>query len=192
MECLLLEALRNFGQLQVIFDLLEIKRRQSMKKTMFATMAILSLFLSSCVQKEAKNEDKKEESTEQVAKESTNKSKESVVKGMDQAPTSLVGNEKPNVVFAYMLQNQINGEIEMGKVYYNEEYLVLVLSVPEKLLSAANINPKDYCKTLFDLKEEIVKQYNATQKTPSSIKLKIYDKDEKLLATEENGALVIK
>ena len=163
-----------------------------MKKTMFATMAILSLFLSSCVQKEAKNEDKKEESTEQVAKESTNKSKESVVKGMDQAPTSLVGNEKPNVVFAYMLQNQINGEIEMGKVYYNEEYLVLVLSVPEKLLSAANINPKDYCKTLFDLKEEIVKQYNATQNKPSSIKLKIYDKDEKLLATEENGALVIK
>ena len=163
-----------------------------MKKTMFATMAILSLFMSSCVQKEAKNEDKKEESTEQVAKESTNKSKESVVKGMDQAPTSLVGNEKPNVVFAYMLQNQINGEIEMGKVYYNEEYLVLVLSVPEKLLSAANINPKDYCKTLFDLKEEIVKQYNATQNKPSSIKLKIYDKDEKLLATEENGALVIK
>ena len=163
-----------------------------MKKTMFATMAILSLFLSSCVQKEAKNEDKKEESTEQVAKESTNKSKESVVKGMDQAPTSLVGNEKPNVVFAYMLQNQINGEIEMGRVYYNEEYLVLVLSVPESMLSLANINPKDYCKTLFDLKEEIVKQYNATQKTPSSIKLKIYDKDEKLLATEENGALVIK
>ena len=163
-----------------------------MKKTMFATMAILSLFLSSCVQKEAKNEDKKEESTEQVAKESTNKSKESVVKGMDQAPTSLVGNEKPNVVFAYMLQNQINGEIEMGRVYYNEEYLVLVLSVPESMLSLANINPKDYCKTLFDLKEEIVKQYNATQNTPSSIKLKIYDKDEKLLATEENGALVIK
>ena len=29
-------------------------------------------------------------------------------------------------------------------------------------------------------------------KTPSSIKLKIYDKDEKLLATEENGALVVK
>lgn len=163
-----------------------------MKKTMFATMAILSLFLSSCVQKEAKNEDKKEESTEQVAKESTKKSKESVVKGMDQAPTSLVGNEKPNVVFAYMLQNQINGEIEMGKVYYNEEYLVLVLSVSEKLLSSANINPKDYCKTLFDLKEEIVKQYNATQNKPSSIKLKIYDKDEKLLATEENGALVVK
>jgi len=163
-----------------------------MKKTMFATMAILSLFLSSCVQKEAKNEDKKEESTEQVAKESTNKSKESVVKGMDQAPTSLVGNEKPNVVFAYMLQNQINGEIEMGRVYYNEEYLVLVLSVPESMLSLANINPKDYCKTLFDLKEEIVKQYNATQNKPSSIKLKIYDKDEKLLATEENGALVIK
>ena len=159
---------------------------------MFATMAILSLFLSSCVQKEAKNEDKKEESTEQVAKESTNKSKESVVKGMDQAPTSLVGNEKPNVVFAYMLQNQINGEIEMGRVYYNEEYLVLVLSVPESMLSLANINPKDYCKTLFDLKEEIVKQYNATQNKPSSIKLKIYDKDEKLLATEENGALVIK
>ena len=46
-----------------------------MKKTMFATMAILSLFLSSCVQKEAKNEDKKEESTEQVAKESTKKVK---------------------------------------------------------------------------------------------------------------------
>lgn len=163
-----------------------------MKKTMFATMAILSLFLSSCVQKEAKNEDKKEESTEQVAKESTNKSKESVVKGMDQAPTSLVGNEKPNVVFAYMLQNQMNGDIEMGKVYYDEEYLTVKLSVSEKLLSSANINPKDYCKTLFDLKEEIVKQYNATQNKPSSIKLKIYDKDEKLLATEENGALVVK
>lgn len=163
-----------------------------MKKTMFVTMTILSLFLSSCAQKEVKNEDKKEQSTEQVAKESTKESKESVVKGMEQAPTSLVGNEKPNEVFAYMLQNQINGEIEMGKVYYNEEYLVLVLSVPEKLLSAANINPKDYCKTLFDLKEEIVKQYNATQNKPSSIKLKIYDKDEKLLATEENGALVVK
>lgn len=163
-----------------------------MKKTMFATMTILSLLLSSCVQKEAKNEDKKEESTEQVAKESTKESKESVVKGMNQAPTSLVGDEKPNVVFAYMLQNQINGEIEKGKVYYNEEYLVLVLSVPEKLLSAVNINPKDYCKTRFDLKEEIVKQYNATQNKPSSIKLKIYDKDEKLLATEENGALVVK
>lgn len=155
-------------------------------------MTILLLFLSSCVQKEVKNEDKKEQSTEQVAKESTKESKESVVKGMEQAPTSLVGNEKPNVVFAYMLQNQINGEIEMGKVYYDEEYLTIILSVPEKLLSAANINPKDYCKTLFDLKEEIVKQYNATQKTPSSIKLKIYDKDEKLLATEENGALVVK
>ncbi len=36
------------------------------------------------------------------------------------------------------------------------------------------------------------KQYNATQIKQSSIKLKIYDKDEKLLATEENGALVIK
>ena len=163
-----------------------------MKKTMFATMTILTLFLSSCAQKEVKNDDKKDQSTEQVAKESTKESKELVVKGMEQAPTSLVGNEKPNVVFAYMLQNQINGEIEMGKVYYNEEYLVLVLSVPEKLLSAANINPKDYCKTLFDLKEEIVKQYNATQNKPSSIKLKIYDKDEKLLATEENGALVVK
>lgn len=163
-----------------------------MKKITFATMTILTLFLSSCAQKEVKNDDKKDQSTEQVAKESTKESKELVVKGMEQAPTSLVGNEKPNVVFAYMLQNQINGEIEMGKVYYNEEYLVLVLSVPEKLLSAANINPKDYCKTLFDLKEEIVKQYNATQNKPSSIKLKIYDKDEKLLATEENGALVIK
>ena len=163
-----------------------------MKKTMFATMTILSLFLSSCAQKEVKNEDKKEQSTEQNVKDSTKESKESVVKGMNQAPTSLVGNEKPNVVFAYMLQNQINGEIEMGKVYYDEEYLTVKLSVSEKLLSSANINPKDYCKTLFDLKEEIVKQYNATQKTPSSIKLKIYDKDEKLLATEENGALVIK
>lgn len=30
-----------------------------MKKTMFATMTILSLFLSSCAQKEVKNEDKK-------------------------------------------------------------------------------------------------------------------------------------
>ena len=29
-------------------------------------------------------------------------------------------------------------------------------------------------------------------KTHQAIKLKIYDKDEKLLATEENGALVIK
>ncbi len=163
-----------------------------MKKITFATMTILSLFLSSCAQKEVKNEDKKDQSTEQVVKESTKESKESVVKGMNQAPTSLVGDEKPNVVLAYMLQNQMNGEIEMGKVYYNEEYLVLVLSVPEKLLSAANINPKDYCKTLFDLKEEIVKQYNATQNKPSSIKLKIYDKDEKLLATEENGALVVK
>ncbi len=163
-----------------------------MKKTMFATMTILSLFLSSCAQKEVKNEDKKVQSTEQSVKDSTKESKESVVKGMNQAPTSLVGNEKPNVVFAYMLQNQINGEIEMGKVYYDEEYLTIILSVPEKLLSAANINPKDYCKTLFDLKEEIVKQYNATQNKPSSIKLKIYDKDEKLLATEENGALVVK
>ena len=163
-----------------------------MKKITFATMTILSLFLSSCVQKEAKNEDKKEESTEQVAKESTKKSKESVVKGMDQAPTSLVGNEKSNVVFAYMLQNQLSGDTEMGKVYYDEEYLTVKLSVSEKLLSAANINPKDYCKTLFDLKEEIVKQYNATQNKPSSIKIKIYDKDEKLLATEENGALVVK
>ena len=61
---------------------------------------------------------------------------------MNQAPTSLVGNEKPNVVFAYMLQNQINGEIEMGKVYYNEEYLVLVLSASENMLSLANINQK--------------------------------------------------
>ena len=163
-----------------------------MKKTVFATMTILSLFLSSCTQKEVKNEDKKDQSTEQVAKESTKESKESVVKGMDQAPTSLIGDEKPNVVFAYMLQNQINGDIEMGKVYYDEEYLTIILSVPEKLLSSANINPKDYCKTLFDLKEEIVKQYNATQNKPSSIKLKIYDKDEKLLATEENGALVVK
>ena len=163
-----------------------------MKKTTFATMTILSLFLSSCAQKEVKNEDKKEQSTEQVAKESTKESKESVVKGMDQAPTSLIGDEKPNVVLAYMLQNQMNGDIEMGKVYYDEEYLTIILSVPEKLLSAANINPKDYCKTLFDLKEEIVKQYNATQNKPSSIKLKIYDKDEKLLATEENGALVVK
>lgn len=163
-----------------------------MKKITFATMTILTLFLSSCAQKEVKNDDKKDQSTEQVAKESTKESKESVVKGMEQAPTSLVGNEKPNVVFAYMLQNQINGEIEMGKVYYDEEYLTIILSVPEKLLSAANINPKDYCKTLFDLKEEIVKQYNATQNKPSSIKLKIYDKDEKLLATEENGALVVK
>ena len=163
-----------------------------MKKTMFATMAILSLFLSSCAQKEAKHEDKKEQSTEQSVKDSTKESKESVVKGMNQAPTSLVGDEKPNVVFAYMLQNQINGEIEMGKVYYNEEYLVLVLSVPENMLSLANINPKDYCKTLFFFFLEIVKQYNATQNKPSSIKLKIYDKDEKLLATEENGALVVK
>ena len=154
-----------------------------MKKTMFATMTILSLFLSSCAQKEVKNEDKKEQSTEQNVKDSTKESKESVVKGMNQAPTSLVGNEKPNVVFAYMLQNQM---------YYNEEYLILVFSVSENMLSLANINPKDYCKTLFDLKEEIVKQYNATQNKPSSIKLKIYDKDEKLLATEENGALVIK
>lgn len=163
-----------------------------MKKTMFATMTILSLFLSSCAQKEVKNEDKKEQSTEQKVKDSTKESKESVVKGMDQAPTSMVGNEKPNVVLAYMLQNQINGDIEMGKVYYDEEYLTVKLSVSEKLLSAANINPKDYCKILFDLKEEIVKQYNATQNKPSSIKLKIYDKDEKLLATEENGALVVK
>ena len=163
-----------------------------MKKTTFATMTILSLFLSSCTQKEVKNEDKKDQSTEQVAKESTKKSKESVVKGMDQAPTSLVGNEKPNVVFAYMLQNQMNGEIEMGKVYYDEEYLTVKLSVSEKLLSSANINPKDYCKILLDLKEEIVKQYNATQNKPSSIKLKIYDNDEKLLATEENGAMVYK
>ena len=163
-----------------------------MKKTTFATMTILSLFLSSCTQKEVKNDDKKDQSTEQVAKESTKKSKESVVKGMDQAPTSLVGNEKPNVVFAYMLQNQMNGDIEMGKVYYDEEYLTVKLSVSEKLLSAANINPKDYCKILFDLKEEIVKQYNATQNKPSGIKIKIYDNDEKLLATEENGALVVK
>ena len=163
-----------------------------MKKTTFATMTILSLFLSSCTQKEVKNEDKKDQSTEQVAKESTKESKESVVKGMDQAPTSLIGDEKPNVVLAYMLQNQINGDTEMGKVYYDEEYLTVKLSVSEKLLSSANINPKDYCKILFDLKEEIVKQYNATQNKPSSIKLKIYDNDEKLLATEENGALVIK
>lgn len=163
-----------------------------MKKTTFATMTILSLFLSSCTQKEVKNDDKKDQSTEQVAKESTKKSKESVVKGMDQAPTSLVGNEKPNVVFAYMLQNQMNGDIEMGKVYYDEEYLTVKLSVSEKLLSSANINPKDYCKILFDLKEEIVKQYNATQNKPSGIKIKIYDNDEKLLATEENGALVVK
>ena len=124
-----------------------------MKKTMFATMTILSLFLSSCAQKEVKNEDKKEQSTEQKVKDSTKESKESVVKGMDQAPTSMVGNEKPNVVLAYMLQNQINGDIEMGKVYYDEEYLTVKLSVSEKLLSAANINPKDYCKILFDLKE---------------------------------------
>ena len=60
-----------------------------MKKTMFATMTILSLFLSSCAQKEAKNEDKKEQSTEQNVKDATKESKESVVKGMDQAPTSL-------------------------------------------------------------------------------------------------------
>ena len=163
-----------------------------MKKITFETMTILSLFLSSCVQKEVKNEDKKEQSTEQVAKESTKESKESVVKGMDQAPTSLIGDEKPNVVLAYMLQNQINGDTEMGKVYYDEEYLTVKLSVSEKLLSSANINPKDYCKILFDLKEEIVKQYNATQNKPSSIKLKIYDNDEKLLATEENGAMVYK
>ena len=163
-----------------------------MKKTTFATMTILSLFLSSCTQKEVKNEDKKDQSTEQVAKESTKESKESVVKGMDQAPTSLIGDEKPNVVLAYMLQNQINGDTEMGKVYYDEEYLTVKLSVSEKLLSSANINPKDYCKILFDLKEEIVKQYNATQNKPSSIKLKIYDNDEKLLATEENGAMVYK
>ena len=61
---------------------------------------------------------------------------------MNQAPTSLVGNEKPNVVFAYMLQNQINGEIEMAKVYYNEEYVILVFSVSENMLSLANINQK--------------------------------------------------
>ena len=42
-----------------------------MKKTMFATMTILSLFLSSCAQKEVKNEDKKEQSTEQNVKDST-------------------------------------------------------------------------------------------------------------------------
>ena len=114
-----------------------------MKKTMFATMTILSLFLSSCAQKEVKNEDKKEQSTEQNVKDSTKESKESVVKGMNQAPTSLVGNEKPNVVFAYMLQNQINGEIEMARVYYNEEYVILVFSVSENMLSLANINPKD-------------------------------------------------
>ena len=135
-----------------------------MKKTMFATMTILSLFLSSCAQKEVKNEDKKEQSTEQNVKDSTKESKESVVKGMNQAPTSLVGNEKPNVVFAYMLQNQINGENEIARVYYNEEYVILVFSVSENMLSLANINPKDYCKTLFDLKEEIVKQIQCNSK----------------------------
>ena len=92
--------------------------------------------------KEVKNEDKKEQSTEQNVKDSTKESKESVVKGMNQAPTSLVGNEKPNVVFAYMLQNQINGKNEIARVYYNEEYLILVFSVSENMLSLANINQK--------------------------------------------------
>lgn len=46
-----------------------------MKKTMFATMTILSLFLSSCAQKEVKNEDKKEQSTEQNVKDSTKECK---------------------------------------------------------------------------------------------------------------------
>lgn len=96
-----------------------------MKKTMFATMTILSLFLSSCAQKEVKNEDKKEQSTEQNVKDSKKESKESVVKGMNQAPTSLVGNEKPNVVFAYMLQNQINGELRWRKCIIMKSMLSL-------------------------------------------------------------------
>ena len=82
-------------------------------------------------------------------------------------------------------------KLRWRKVYYNEEYVILVFSVSENMLSLANINPKIIVRRFWS-KEEIVKQYNATQNTPSSIKLKIYDKDEKLLATEENGALVIK
>ena len=63
-----------------------------------------------------------------------------------------------------MLQNQINGEIEMAKVYYNEEYVILVFSVSENMLSLANINPKDYCKTLFDLKRRDSKAIQCNSK----------------------------
>ncbi len=60
-------------------------------------MTILSRYLRRA--KEVKNENIYSLSTE--CKDSTKESKESVVKGMNQAPTSLVGNEKPNVVCSY-------------------------------------------------------------------------------------------
>ena len=160
-----------------------------MKKVTLATIAALALLIAGCSQQEADTDQSKKQDTEQVAKEDkTDQSsdKESDIK-FEVAPDHLTGKEDYSAIIAYELQKSIGHK--NAKVYYYNDVLSVALTVSKSDMDEADM--KDLSNDVFDIKMNVVDQYNHDHKTYKRMKLRDYDNDIKMISYELNNSMVL-
>lgn len=160
-----------------------------MKKITILAIASLALLLAGCTQRNTDTDKNKGQDTEQVTKE--NKTDQSNSKKSDTkfevAPDHLTGKEDYSAIIAYDLQKTIGHK--NAKVYYYKDVLSVALTVSKDDMDEADMH--DLSNDVFDIKRNVVNQYNSDHKSYKRMKLRVYDDKIKLISYELNNSMVL-
>jgi len=166
-----------------------VKRENIMKKITILAITSLALLIAGCTREATGTDQNKEQDTEQVTKEdktdqsSSNKSDTK----FEAAPDHLTGKEDYSAIIAYELQKSIGHK--NAKVYYYKDVLSVALTVSKSDMDEADM--KDLSNDVFDIKRNVVNQYNSDHKSYKRMKLRVYDDEIKLISYELNNSMVL-
>lgn len=160
-----------------------------MKKITFATIAMLTLFIAGCTQKNTATESEQGQKTEQVETKQSSSKEETSSKGVDlkHAPTTLNGDEDYMAVIAYRFQKTVKRKI--GKVYYYDNTLVVKLHLSREDLDRDDV--QDFADSLHDLKVAVLDLYNSDYNSHKRVELELYDTNSKEIAHQEGVSMVL-
>lgn len=160
-----------------------------MKKITVLAVASIALFVTGCTQKNIDTGQSGKQDTEQVTKK--DKTEEQSGNKTDiqfeVAPDHLTGKEDYSAIIAYELQKSIGHN--SGRVYYYKDVLSVVLTASKGDMDEADM--QDLSNDVFDIKKNVVDQYNSDHKSYKRMKLRVYDNEIKMIAYEQNNSMVL-
>lgn len=160
-----------------------------MKKITILAVASLALLLAGCTQRNTETDQSKEQDTEQVTKKDKTEeqsSKKSDIQ-FEVAPDHLTGKEDYSAIIAYELQKSIGHK--NAKVYYYKDVLSVALTVSKDDMDESDM--QDLSNDVFDIKRNVVNQYNSDHKSYKRMKLRVYDNKIKMISYELNNSMVL-
>lgn len=174
-----------------------------MKKITLVSIATLALFLGGCAKQETESRPSQEQVTSETTEESTEKSRqekaqELVQKAKEKSKQENKGEEQLKkatgqvdlnspILDQYANSVQQSTESVKMKVYYRSDAIVIQLPVALSDMTEEQLHQT--VDGLLKIKNSVERAYKVTEKDFVSPPLYVFDKDEKRLAFEQNGAM---